>query len=144
MNLLPTFCAIILGATIGVTFNHKSKLANQHKNTSTSQTLPPINIYANLQTPVDSQTTTPIDNQPIFLPTSQNIPKQLSKDLAIVLKQQSILQRQLAEQSKELQNLTFRVDSHSNRFVPLRKESDTSDTLQNIEPSNLTPLLPPK
>jgi len=148
MNLLPIFCATILGITIGVAFNHKSKLNQSPEIISTAQPIPPINIYTNLQSPSQELSTTQVPTNTIVSPStpailnSQNISE---KDLKNILSEQATLKRQLREQSQELQTLTFRVDSHSSSFQPLQQESNnTSSIPQTINTQGLTPLLPPK
>ena len=56
------------------------------------------------------------------------------------------LREQGAETNRDLSELQFRVDSHSQSFRPMRFSSDAGSILQNsISPgSTLHPLLPPK
>ena len=49
------------------------------------------------------------------------------------------LESQLTETTRELNALTFRVETHSESFRPMRQRQDNS-----VFPSGITPLLPPK
>lgn len=145
MNFLTTFCSLVLGITIGVTFNHHRQLDDSIQSASNARALPPINIYTTPNTyftPISGQATAPVN---IEQPTKNvsNIQSRASdQKLEEIANQQKALLRQLAEQSKEIQSLTFRQDTFSDKFIPLRKETDSS----NGEPSpasGLSPLLPP-
>ena len=56
------------------------------------------------------------------------------------------LQEQLSETNRDLNELQFRVDTHSESFRPLRASSNEASLLWNSISSqeNLHPLLPPK
>jgi hypothetical protein len=71
--------------------------------------------------------------------------------LAEMRKEQKTMYKQMAEQNRELAELTFRVDTHSDSFKPLRTDSNRPHSLNNpIGPATQIPisdddsLLPPK
>lgn len=71
--------------------------------------------------------------------------------LAEMRKEQKKMHRQMAEQNRELAELTFRVDTHSDSFKPLRTDSKRAHSLGGISNGPQVPitdsddsLLPPK
>lgn len=146
MNLLTTFCALVLGITIGVAFNHNRELDDSLQKNSNNRPVQPINIYttpAGYITPTSEQTPGATVLQP---QSTKAIPRNnttaTNRNLTDLINQQKAIVRQLAEQSKEIQTLTFRQDSYSDKFIPLRKESNSTGS-EPSPASGLTPLLPP-
>ena len=70
--------------------------------------------------------------------------------LAEMRKEQKKMHKQMAEQNREIAELTFRVDTHSDSFKPLRTDSGRPKSLGNSALPPQVPitdddsLLPPK
>lgn len=134
MNYLPLICSGILGLTLGIGLNHKMGSPSE----TVQSVTPPINIYTHSNSPSSQR---PLSLEPSAAPSPNDfIPSPgATRDVNALLKKQDTLRRQLAEQSKELQTLNFRLDMLSDNFKPLRKEAN--DT--GVPNSGPTPLLPP-
>ncbi|MCP5538326.1 MAG: hypothetical protein H7A51_19095 [Akkermansiaceae bacterium] len=123
---------LALGVMIGITATHRHQV-----NTLVEQGLPTRTTPA--ETPVYEVVPTPEPNQPVTLAASDIAPRQrpiiplvmetgnsrddaLLEILAAIRNEQKTIRRQISESNRDLDELTFRVDSHSDSFKPLRTD----------------------
>ncbi|MBT8044231.1 MAG: hypothetical protein KJO79_04710 [Verrucomicrobiae bacterium] len=149
---------LALGVMVGITVTHHHQVNSLVERGLPAQATPAeAPVYHAVPNP-QPQSTQPVvlassdapatrrPEMPIVVETSNYRDDALLEILAAIRNEQKTIRRQISESNRDLDELTFRVDSHSDSFKPLRTEVERPRPIDTITPpaSDSGGLLPPK
>jgi len=153
--ILPLFATIALSAIAsisGMHYHQVSKMVAENQVTTSvvANTAQPIDLSSNYDgfvpaTPIagTSEVSSDSAREEAYL----KLLAQQTQMLSNMRNEQKNLVKQLSEANRDIDELTFRVDSHSTSFRPLRVNNERPRTLNTDIPAvdgDATGLLPPK
>ncbi len=151
-----------LGVMIGITATHHHQVNTMVERGIPPRILPPSEapVYDVLPTQKPEQpgaqvasVAVPVQPQlesvaPVAASDARSREEALYELLAAIRSEQKALRRQISESNRDIDELTFRVDTHSDSFKPLRTESSRPRRLEDAVPDQPmdmgTGVLPPK
>ncbi len=127
-----TLTAIGIGMMAGITITHHHQVREMVARGGMDSIQPPQNLVNQQTEPTPKLAVSDIAERPsatIYHAPSSDREDALLELLAEMRKEQKKMHKQMAEQNREVAELTFRVDSHSDSFKPLRTDSERPRTL---------------
>ncbi len=142
-----SICSLIIGLLLGLTLAHQ----RQEAPTSAQESLQPSSsiqlseqtaFIEALRNRTPSEESTQILNNQSLETTNHLLFTKIEEQTNTIHElttQYRELHSQLTETNREINALTFRVETHSESFRPMRQRQENS-----VFPSGISPLLPPK
>lgn len=137
-SILIITCASISGITLGMVLQHKIDLAapRVHNLSSIGASSHPSATPTRLHL----TESLPSPTQQLIAPDDSKLMAKLTE----LTQQQKSMQSQQAELNRDINEIQFRLDSHSQDFRPLRTERSIDSLSLPSSEMDLNPLLPPR